>query len=606
MVTNNEMKARVFGVGMINPNNRYKKIAVTDIPIMITHDGKLLCIPNTREIKHIGMTSMTGTCKSLCLNALLSWDYYIAGHSCINLNDFQKETFEWSLPTDSFLHVLKKINADPFPKPMIYVFPSTQTLQINNQDKRFPYLKITLPIEYVIKHIEEFYKLDKSKVYITNLLDDFVECDSMGAIKSVVEENISAKHELMKYKILNIFQSVFDYNIINVSVPDASAFLGYKDKEGEKNDYYNSSISTLIRAGLIPSIQTSDLRIHDYFASYISFIVESLYKNQYEDDYFKNKTLSLFVDEIDKLWAGHNGQLAKKSLNLIGTNGRTARIGLRWSTQHYENVPDEIRGNTKYLFISRKANAKEVAEIRRDFDIPKSMDKDILELKIDTEKGLFEMVGVTTEKFAIYNLSTGEKTYTSRPQKGYLIPSNSMHHIPNRIIPNGEVEENCIVPEMMKKQEITFRGRYEIVVNLGNPKGSLDLPVFKNPFLMVDLFAEKTVSPPDIKIIDDMEELKKLGFIICSIKAPGYWFSGQKVRLKLTRKDNPIGGSTTLKYIPSYHKCEADINNKIIRLCGRNAGRNGYGDWLNLDSEEPEKNSKRSIRPVQKRPPWYI
>ena len=119
----------------------------------------------------------------------------------------------------------------------------------------------------------------------------------------------------------------------------------------EDENSTNYSFQTLLKAGLVPSIQTSDLRNHEFFSAYISFIVDALYRNQYEDPHFKERVISLFVDEIDKLFLGHNGVLVKKSLNLIGTNGRSARIGLRWSTQNYGAVPDSIRTQTKYLFV---------------------------------------------------------------------------------------------------------------------------------------------------------------------------------------------------------------------------------------------------------------
>jgi len=430
--TNNELMARIFGEGMANPKTRYKKFPINDIPIMITTDNKLLCVPRTKEVKHIGVSGMTGTSKSILINSLLSWDYWHMERKCINLNDIQKETFEWSLPTESFKYSLNLINSAPCPTPIVYVFPSTKTLQIEEKDRRFPILKMTIPIEEVIKNIENYHNLDKSKVYLGNLMDELSECDSIGEIRSVLDENIPEKHMMMKYKLMNVFESLFNNNMLNVSVPDAPAFLEYKDKFGGK--YYNQTIQTLMRANIVPSIQTSDLRNHDYFSAYVSFIVDSIYRSQYDDVYFKNETISLFVDEIDKLFLGHNGNLVKSSLNLIGTNGRAARIGLRWSTQHYEKVPDQIRGNTKYLFVSRKSTAKEVNLLRKDFDIPKSMDKDILNLKTDPQRGIFEIVAVTTEKFTLYNLMNGEKTYSSEPHKGNLIPSPAKHMVPNNPI----------------------------------------------------------------------------------------------------------------------------------------------------------------------------
>ncbi|KKM04078.1 hypothetical protein LCGC14_1767830 [marine sediment metagenome] len=83
----------------------------------------------------------------------------------------------------------------------------------------------------------------------------------------------------------------------------------------------------------------------------------------------------------------NNGNLIKQSLGLVGTNGRAARIGMIWATQSYGKVSDSIRDNTKYLFVSRMKDAKEVNEVKKDFQIPKSMEKDILKLK----KNLFSI-----------------------------------------------------------------------------------------------------------------------------------------------------------------------------------------------------------------------
>jgi hypothetical protein len=426
-VSNVERKARVFGEGFVNPLEKYKKVYIEDIPMMITQENEILCIPKENESKHCGITGMTGTCKTMWTNAFLSWDYWHAKRICVNINDIQRDSFEWSMPSHSFVNILSRLNIKPCPTPLVYVFPSTKTLQIDKKDKRFPLIKMSIPLEEVIKNVKDYYPLDKSAVYLRNLLDELIECSSITEIISVIEENIPQKHMQMRFKLINIFQALFDNNMINVATPEAPAFLGYKDNYQAD---YNFTVQTIMRAGLVPSIQTSDLMNQDYFSAYMTFIVNSIYKCQYEDIYFKDKTISLFVDEIDKLWRGDNGNLIKDALCMIGTNGRMARIGLRWSTQHYELVPDKIRGNTKYLFISRKSDAKEVNEINKDFDIPKSMKEDILKLVTDKKKGLFEMVAVTTEQFVLYDLITGAKTYSSQPKRGFLIPPMANHRVP--------------------------------------------------------------------------------------------------------------------------------------------------------------------------------
>jgi len=416
--------------GYLALERKYKKVFITDIPIMLTEDNQILCLPKSSEAKHIGVSAMTGTCKSLLLSALLSWEYWLMGKSCVNLNDLQKQTLENSFPTDSWPFNLKVINAKPIGLPMVYIWPSTSTLQINKKDKRFPHLQITLPLREIIENIELYYKLDKSKVYLGNLTDELVECDSFSEMMAVIEEAIPQKHTMMKFKIKNIFMALERNKMIDVSVPQYPSYLKIKGLE----KYPLFPIQIFLMAGIIPSFQTSNLRNEEYFASYMSFIVDSIYKTQFNEPYFKDKVISLFVDEIDKIFLGHNGDVAKKSLSIIGTTGRSARIGLRWSTQNYGKVPDAIRNNSKYLFVSRLAHAREVREIEKDFAIPKHLQNEILTLKTEAKKGNFELIALTTENFVLYNLITGEKTYSSEAHKGRLITPLQMTFRPDHEI----------------------------------------------------------------------------------------------------------------------------------------------------------------------------
>lgn len=433
-ISSNEMKVRAFGRGFINQIERFQKLQIEDIPIMITNDNEILCIPKTNETKHIGISGMTGTLKSLTLNAILGWDYWMIKNLCINLNDFQKETFEWSQPSHSFQYILDKYHIEPRPTPLVYVFPSTKTLKIEEKDKRFPLIKMSLPFREAIENVRNYWSLDKSDKYFVNVKQDLLECSSPMEIKDFIEENFpNRKGEGMSdmgFKLWNVFQTFFTEEMINVATPEAPAYLEYQDKYG--NSFNDLTIQTLARAGFVPSIQTTDLRNKEYFSAYMSFIVESIYNSKYDNPFFKSRNLSLFVDEIDKLWQGHNRQLIKSKLCLIGTNGRAARIGLRWSTQHYEKVPDQIRGNTKYLFVSRKSDAKEVREIKKDFDIPKDMEKQILNLVTDANRGIFQMVALSTERFICYDLVKGTKKYTSTNEAkfGTLIPPQANHRVP--------------------------------------------------------------------------------------------------------------------------------------------------------------------------------
>lgn len=442
MVNQNQMlKADLFGDGMLSKEDRYSKIKIQHIPIMITDNNKILCLPNNEETFHLGVTAMTGKGKGILGNTLLGFEFFMKYRLCLILNDFQQETFENSIPCINkvFINNLKMIGIHPRGYPIVYVYPSNKSLKIGEKEKLFPHLKMSLPTRVVIKNIEDYYKLDKSAKYVTGYIDRFLECKDLGEIEEVIDEILvenfpdqkGSKFEEMKFKIKVIFKNIFDEKITDSASPDAPAFLTIKKKGVQ---YYNFTIQALLATGLIPSIQTSEIRAKSWFSSYMSWIVESIYEDKYQDAYLKNKSLSMFVPEIDKMWKGEKGELIKKSLSLIGTNGRRAGIGLRWDAQDYDSVPDAIRANTKYLFVLRKSNSDEVAGIKKDFSLDKEVQDWILKLNTDPEKGLFECVALTTDKFVLYSLRDGSITTSSLPQRGRLITPMSEHKLPGRKI----------------------------------------------------------------------------------------------------------------------------------------------------------------------------
>ncbi len=194
MISNAERKARCFGVSQIDPREQFTKKIIEDIPVMFSN-GKLLCIPRTDEVKHIGAAGMTGTSKSIFVNAQVSWHYWLLKRDCVIFNDFQKETQEWSLPTnmEAFIKVFKRINMNPCPSPIVYSYPSTKTLQIDKKDRRFPFIKMSLPTEEIIKNVENYWKLDKSKVYLVNIKEELKECNQMSEIEDILDERYQDK-----------------------------------------------------------------------------------------------------------------------------------------------------------------------------------------------------------------------------------------------------------------------------------------------------------------------------------------------------------------------------------------------------------------------------
>ena len=100
MLQNQILKSQIFGEGMLTREDRYSKTTIKHIPIMVAKDERIICLPEYNEMFHIGFTGMTGKGKGIGGNTLLGFEYWIKKRerACMILNDFQRETFEYSFP----------------------------------------------------------------------------------------------------------------------------------------------------------------------------------------------------------------------------------------------------------------------------------------------------------------------------------------------------------------------------------------------------------------------------------------------------------------------------------------------------------------------------
>jgi len=121
--------------------------------------------------------------------------------------------------------------------------------------------------------------------------------------------------------------------------------------------------------------------------------------------------------------------------------------------------------------------------------------------------------------------------------------------------------------------------------------------LFEPPFIIIDTYKSKTTKPEEIVNVE-IDELKKLGFIICVLKASGQFRPGQRVIYRLASVSNPIFNSKIIGYIPKFHTIQKDVNNHKIRLQGRNAGKFGYSKWTNISESTGE---SKSITPTKRR-----
>ena len=142
-----------------------------------------------------------------------------------------------------------------------------------------------------------------------------------------------------------------------------------------------------------------------------------------------------------------------------------------------------------------------------------------------------------------------------------------------------------IVPEIIGSKKIVFFDEKDLKITLCPKSPFRYILPFKEPFITIDTFAKKTSRPEEIVGIE-IDELKKLGFVITTVKAGrNKWFSGQRTIYRIESISNISPGSKKLNYIPTNHSIQKDVVNNKIRIIGPNAGyprRGKGGPWISF------------------------
>lgn len=129
-----------------------------------------------------------------------------------------------------------------------------------------------------------------------------------------------------------------------------------------------------------------------------------------------------------------------------------------------------------------------------------------------------------------------------------------------------------IVPEIINRKKISFLNEKSVVVTLCNSSPFSFSNPFQKPFIIIDTFSKKTSIPEKLVKIE-IDELKKLGFVITTTKAGrNKWFSNQRVIYRIEPSSNISPGSKKINYLPSNHSIQKDVGNNRLRLIGANAG----------------------------------
>jgi len=360
------------------------------------------------------------TCNTLCAGHILDNIFWNWEDNIGILNDSQEETFSWSEPSDTseFNFQLKKIHQNPWPLPIIYLFPLSDRFEINEKlIENKNYAIISIPFEEVMKNVEKYIPdLGGSEKYLMNLKEDLLEARDEEELFQIIDDSIDSVKKGMsetKYKIKVSLKNLFDEGILNLSREDAPYQLGINYHS--KTNYIGNPFTAIMKADCIPSFITSNLYTQKYKDAIFSYYLDCMF-NESKSGSMQGKRVWLYFDELTRVVHTNpkfNASETEKALNNIASRGRINKISIIYATQRYKEIPHTIRSQTKFgvIFRHKKEDTKEICG---DFGLGRNIKDEIIRLK------KFEAMAVTTEYFVCYK--GNERREIPGPIKGVIFP----------------------------------------------------------------------------------------------------------------------------------------------------------------------------------------
>jgi hypothetical protein len=416
----------------ISKENRFRRIDITDIPILVTDRGEIVCIPKSEETFAMAIVGGSGTGKSLVLNRLATslrfgWDVNVS-----IMNDVSEETYLWSMPmTHLEFNEFNKfhLNQEPSPAPIFYLYPNTNTVSLPRMAiKARNRLRITIPFAEIIDNLNFYLKgvihdfdLAKSELYINDIKEELATCQTPSEIKDVLNEKLPGKDGKsfagMRIKLMAAFNSLFKEEILDITNPQYPSKLRLVE-----DNLVTDPFSVLMGAGQIPSLITSDLQNKNYKSEMMAYYVDSIFRNNLKN--FGGKKTFLLFDELRAI-CERDDDVAARSIGSVAARGRINQVGLVYCTQYYDKIPNAVKGaRLNYCVCFRHSNSEVVGELARDFSIGKKTKEAIMNLK------LFEAIIMTNQKLVVYDMDDGSKSFEDKPFKGKIFFPVANHRKP--------------------------------------------------------------------------------------------------------------------------------------------------------------------------------
>ena len=320
---------------------RAEEIDIPEIPILISVDGRLICIKETRDNLIMCMAGSKGKGKTLMECRILGQATAKWKKRGINLNDPQQETAPWCLTWEGYkwkeLDKLNQIGEISAPLPMVYLHPKTKssTPPIHPEEVGF---EISLPFKECMTNYNYTFagtnkQLQKSLMYLKGLIFDDegnIKADGLISKKTfkeqseIINTHISDKREDVKEALKLVLGDFSREQIFDTTnkVPSKWKVVFPDGNECETYPWTACAV-----ADLVPSFITTDLRTQDTFPLWMRFVLRDIFQNQSSNEYYKKNKIETFlmIDEAQRLF---EDQIMCETISQIAREAKASKINI--------------------------------------------------------------------------------------------------------------------------------------------------------------------------------------------------------------------------------------------------------------------------------------
>ena len=400
-----------------------------EIPVMITEENELLCIKLEKDIVHVGFVGKSGMGKTLAAHAFIDRVFWRTDNKIAILNDSVNQCFTWRRPdtTPAWANTLNRYNETPRGLPVAIFVPNHKNVVDIPFENEMAFRE-TISWEWLVQNWKTFlagspWELGQTEKYFTRYKKEFLQMFKLEELQDYFYDKAKSKdiQPNSADKINATLGDMWAKEFIDRSTKIASKW-NFQTKE---EHYEEDPFVGCLRAGLVPVLNTVNLKDQHYHPQYTKYKIDQVKHYQLSIPTNKRKKMWLFIDEIGDIYKkGNEKTVAGRKLVETVTQGRNFQLGCLYTIQNYTQIDPEIRNNTGYFFCFTTSSIEEGRSIAKNLGFEKTIGDSLTTMP----KG--QCIAISNDREWVIYTPYGERYRMTGAFKGDPLPPLSMHYRP--------------------------------------------------------------------------------------------------------------------------------------------------------------------------------